>query len=636
MNAESFGDYAILKELGQSSFGFVYLAEHRFLKKKYALKILPCELFSDLDAMGRFEKDIATLATLDHPSIVKIHNISSFEGKFFVTMDPVTDSQEETMNLDRFLELRDKTLTELECEAILRQIASALDYAHQVRFADNIFLFHGGLKLSNILIGKSDKGIRAYLADFGLSRMIGQEKVLSKLCENVEEALNIDPVGIDDEKPWNQLRSFLKNYSFLSPEQKSVGGLGTVDYKCDIYSFGVIAYFMVTQRFPEGCFALPSQCRPEYKLNWDHLIYRCLQSEAEKRPSNLIQTMEEVLMKDIAEKVAWKEMEQSVENTMQMSFEFSQAQEASQNTGQTIEEKEFVFTSSQSGLLGDLKPVLQPCEIKRPQYEPDPGAIFQREMSVSRYEPKKVEIKEVEPIHSEMVVIKGGTYSRGSNNGARDEMPKHQVSVPSFAMDVHPVTNEQFVRFLLAMGGEKDSNNNDIIRLRDSRIKRSGGKLIIESGYNKHPVVGVTWYGAVAYAKWVGKRLPSEAEWEIAACGGLENSLFPSGESIERSQANFFSADTTLVMSYPPNGYGLYDVPGNVYEWCLDWYAYNYYDTSIQEPDNPKGPPQGVYRVLRGGCWKSLREDLRCSHRHRNNPGAVNGTYGFRCATDVS
>ncbi len=214
-------------------------------------------------------------------------------------------------------------------------------------------------------------------------------------------------------------------------------------------------------------------------------------------------------------------------------------------------------------------------------------------------------------------------------------MPRHSVHLNSYAIDIHPVTNEQFVRFLEVMGGEKDHNKNDIIRLRESRIKRSGGKLLVESGYTKHPVVGVTWYGAVAYAKWVGKRLPTEAEWEVAANGGLEDCIFPTGKNIERSQANFFSSDTTAVMSYAPNNYGIYDLAGNVYEWCQDWYDYHYYDHSLQEPDDPKGPAQGVYRILRGGCWKSLKEDLRCAHRHRNNPGTVNGTYGFRCAADV-
>ena len=130
------------------------------------------------------------------------------------------------------------------------------------------------------------------------------------------------------------------------------------------------------------------------------------------------------------------------------------------------------------------------------------------------------------------------------------------------------------------------------------------------------------------------KRLPTEAEWEIAASNG-EESIYPTGPSIERVHANFFSADTTPVMSYPPNKFELYDMVGNVYEWCQDWYDYNYYEVAMQRPDNPKGPLQGVYRVLRGGCWKSLKDDLRCSHRHRNNPGVVNRTYGFRCAADV-
>lgn len=235
-----------------------------------------------------------------------------------------------------------------------------------------------------------------------------------------------------------------------------------------------------------------------------------------------------------------------------------------------------------------------------------------------------------------MIAIQGGRYLRGSNDGSRDEMPRHAVIIGDFAIDVHPVTNEQFVRFLKTMHGEKDEQNNDVIRLKESRIKRVGGKLLIEPGYNRHPVVGVTWYGTLAYCKWTGKRLPTEAEWEVAARGGFEEATYPSGEEIEKSQANFFNSDTTVVMSYPPNPYGLFDMAGNVYEWCQDWYAYNTYELTASEPMYPQGPPQGVYRVLRGGCWKSLKEDLRCAHRHRNNPGAVNRTYGFRCASDLN
>jgi formylglycine-generating enzyme required for sulfatase activity len=303
---------------------------------------------------------------------------------------------------------------------------------------------------------------------------------------------------------------------------------------------------------------------------------------------------------------------------------------------QLLGELEHHLPEAEPEKILSLKPVLKPGEIQRPEYEADPGAIFKMETVVAPYQPVVEEKKEIDPLHTEMVIIPGGGYERGSNKGGRDEMPRHQISLDAFAIDIHPVTNEQFVQFLEAMGGEKDHNNNDIIRLRESRIKRHTGKLSIESGYARHPVVGVTYYGAVAYAKWIGKRLPTEVEWEIAACAGIEEFIYPTGKDIDRTQANFFSSDTTPVASYPPNNYGLYDMAGNVYQWCLDWYDYHYYNLSMQEPHNPKGPLQGVYRVLRGGCWKSLKEDLRCSHRHRNNPGTMNGTYGFRCATDVA
>lgn len=592
---EQLGDYTVLKKLGQGPFGDVYLAEHRFIKRSFALKVLPEEICSNPIFMRRFEAEVAEIAALDHPNIAKIHNVSSAEGRFFIVMDPHVDSLGETMHLERYLSLKGRHLNEEDWLELLNQAASALDYAHESG------VFHGSLKLTNILVAPAEKGVRLLLSDFGLVRLIGEKIYLLKLTEQLAKGFPSS--------------HFTHSYAFLAPEQKALEP--ELSPKTDAFAFGVLAYYTLFRKIPEGCFDLPSRSLPEATQNWDLLINRCLQNNPNVRPQKLLQAIQEYLHAPKAilkEMLSVAEVEPKVESGLQMAFELE---------------------STPTPSIEPLKPVLRPQEIARPEYEPDPAAIFQRDTHVSHYTPSKVEVSEIEPLLTEMVVVPGGTYLRGSSEGARDEMPRHAVKLTSFALDVHPVSNEQFVRFVQAMGGEKDHNNNDIIRLRDSRIKRSNGKLIIESGYAKHPVVGVTWYGAVAYAKWIGKRLPTEAEWEAAASAGRDT-IYPTGSEIERSQANFFSSDTTPVMSYPPNPFGLYDMAGNVYEWCQDWYAYNFYDASVVEPDNPLGPPQGVYRVLRGGCWKSLKEDLRSSHRHRNNPGAMNGTYGFRCATDVS
>jgi formylglycine-generating enzyme required for sulfatase activity len=594
MDRESIGDYAIVKEIGRGSLGSVYLAEHRFLKKPFALKVLPEELASDSGFVKRFEEEVEALVALEHPHIVKTHTVSHADGVFFLVTDCVTDAVGETTNLARYLGARPARLPEEDLVKMVHQVASALDYAHS-KTRGGEPMAHCCVKLNNVLMGV--RGV--LLSDFGLSRVIGPAAVLSRTYRVAAEQLGVSPAGeayCSASSEQSQLAklhlSFLQNYAFLAPEQKIAQA--AAGRQADVFAFGVLVYYMIARRFPEGCFEMPSQVAPAYQLNWDMLVHRCLQADPKRRPESLQGALEELL-------ACGTEPLPIVRQTEEVP-----------------------------------KPVLRPQEIVRPEYEPDPAAIFQVETTIARYQPTPSDSQDVEPLLTEMVVMRGGSFFRGSNHGGRDEMPRHEISLESFAIDVHPVTNEQFVRFLEAMGGEKDVHNNDIIRLRESRIKRSAGKLHIESGYARHPVVGVTWYGAVAYAKWVGKRLPTEAEWEVAACGGAEERLYPTGQAIERSQANFFSSDTTAVMSYPPNGVGLYDMAGNVYEWCQDWYGYHYYNNSMQEPNNPRGPHQGVYRVLRGGCWKSLKEDLRCSHRHRNNPGTMNGTYGFRCAADVS
>lgn len=631
------GDYQLIKQIGQGTLGTVFLAEHRFMKKQYIVKILPEELSSDRSFIQRFEEEIGILSTLEHPHIVKVHYVSFAQGQYFLVMDCIVDDLGETTNLAQYMQAHRHQLEEEEIFQFLSQIGEALSFAHSKKIGNSKEIVHRNIKLNNILVGQGTKGnIHLYLSDFGLSRIIGTGAILTRMYKNIAEALAISSMTtasktgqerypnppLDLQKITPLHSSFLQTFAFLAPEQKRLDSHHQVDAKADMYAFGVLAYYLLMGEYPEGFFEMPSTQKKELQLQWDSLICACLKRDPNQRPDCLISCLNAVRKKSDQYFI-----EESIDCTEDHLYTGNSSSHLIQSMQKVIGQPDSDSNS--------LRPIIHVAQLERPKSDPDPASIFNIDTTVKHYQPERKEIQNILPILTDMVVIKGGVFYRGSNEGNRDEMPRHAITLNSFAIDIHPVTNEQFVRFLEAMGGEKDNNHHDIIRMKESRIKRSGGKLSIESGYTKHPVVGITWYGAIAYAKWIGKRLLTEAEWEVASRGGLENALYPTGDDIEKSQANFFSSDTTAVMSYPSNGYGLYDMGGNVYEWCHDWYGYNYYELSVQEPENPKGPLQGVYRVLRGGCWKSLKEDLRCSHRHRNNPGTVNGTYGFRCAADV-
>ncbi len=590
------GDYKLLRFIGHGPLGAVWAAEHRFTKKNVALKLLPDELSSDRSFIVRFEEQVALLATLDHPSIAKIHNVSFAGGFYFLACDCVVDDHFQTINLSQYLLGRGGKLSELEIHSILKQMAQALDYAHSTT---GTVVAHLNLKPNNILIsGKTGIGEpQVKICDFGLAKIIGLGSILLRSFKGICESLGYSALAqsksihdryqagtVENARSLALLQSLRQNVAFLAPELKMFDHLENIDpVRSDIWSFGAIAYWLLSGgNYPEGYFPFEEFVTKTSPCDWNNLLKSTLARDSLKRDCGLMALLS-TRVEAIQEQSSPKKDMPHVRIYNQDSIDSKESQ----------------------NMVEDVLPMF------------DKG------------------MKGIDPISTETVLVEEGYYSRGCSHGCRDEMPRHSVRVDSFKMDAHPVTNEQFVRFIEFLGGEKDAQYHDVIRLKDSRIKRGGGKCIIERGYAKHPVVGVTWYGAVAYAKWVGKRLPSEAEWEIACCGGLENPLYPTGEQIEKSQANFFSSDTTPVMSYPPNAYGLYDMAGNVYEWCADWYDYSYYEVSQHEPDNPKGPLQGVYRVLRGGCWKSLKEDLRCAKRHRNNPGAADGTYGFRCAQDL-
>jgi formylglycine-generating enzyme required for sulfatase activity len=253
-----------------------------------------------------------------------------------------------------------------------------------------------------------------------------------------------------------------------------------------------------------------------------------------------------------------------------------------------------------------------------------------------------------------MVLIPAGEFQMGSNDGSSDEKPVHKVYTDAFYMDRCEVTNAQYAKFLSKYGKATDQSRHKLLDVgKNSLIERVGDTYVPEAGYENHPAIVVSWYGASVYAQYYGKRLPTEAEWEKAARGGLVGKKYPWGDAEpDGTQCNFADSSaygkwldskwsdkgvddgfkfTAPVGSYPPNGYGLYDMAGNVWEWCADWSGW--YSGSPEK--NPTGPTSGTCRVLRGGSWNNTPTHIRVAYRYSRDPERTTVYIGFRCARNA-
>ncbi len=229
---------------------------------------------------------------------------------------------------------------------------------------------------------------------------------------------------------------------------------------------------------------------------------------------------------------------------------------------------------------------------------------------------------------SQLILIPEGEFLMGSDDGYPSERPAHRIFVSAFYIAKNLVTNSQYRRFVLETGYA-------VPYMDDPRAEWANWDRENKSfpaGRENHPVVLVAWADAMAYCEWAGTRLATEAEWERAARGGLEGKPFPWGdEEISHELANYDNLDgTTPVGNYPPNGYGLYDMVGNAWEWVADYYDAKYYSHS--PPRDPSGPEQGSSRVLRGGSWMLFARYCRVSYRFRNSPNFRASLIGFRVA----
>ena len=246
-------------------------------------------------------------------------------------------------------------------------------------------------------------------------------------------------------------------------------------------------------------------------------------------------------------------------------------------------------------------------------------------------------------IDIEFVKIPGGSFDMGDRwgTGDSDERPVHPVKVKTFNLSKTEITVAQFRRFVQATGYLTDADTTGW------GVAWNGEQGGIVKGANwqkpgfdqeeDHPVVMVSWNDAVAFCKFTGTRLPTEAEWEYAGRNGNQNDRFPSGDSLTMTDANYKVTGlsdpfpfTSRVESFKPNRFGLFDMAGNAAEWCSDWYDPTYYEED--EKSNPRGPSSGQYHVIRGGSFMDNRDFCRSVERNAGLADDRVYTVGFRVA----
>jgi formylglycine-generating enzyme required for sulfatase activity len=281
-----------------------------------------------------------------------------------------------------------------------------------------------------------------------------------------------------------------------------------------------------------------------------------------------------------------------------------------------------------------------------------------------------------------MVRLEGGTFLMGSVDGegfpADGEGPVRPVTLRPFLLDATTVTNAQFAAFIEATGYRTEAErfgwsfvfqqfvSAEVSKTVRQAVAQTPWWWVVPGAYWRHPdgpdagvdarldhpVTHVSWRDAEAYARWAGKRLPTEAEWEYAARGGLEQASYPWGDELTpggEHRCNIWQGEfpghntgedgylgTAPADAFAPNGYGLYNMAGNVWEWCADWFSAAYHLDGPRVA--PAGPPSGTARVIRGGsylCHRSYCNRYRVAARSSSTPDSSSGNTGFRCARDA-
>jgi formylglycine-generating enzyme required for sulfatase activity len=630
---QTLGKYKIVEEIGRGGFAAVYKATDTTLNRTVALKVLAAPPPGDPTFLERFWREARTAANLKHPNIVAIYEVAEIEGRYCLAMEFLPGR-----TLAQILK-EETALTSRRVAEITQQLASALDYAHARGFV------HRDIKPSNIMI--DDEG-HVTLTDFGTVKPAEGTKLTA---------------------PWMSIGT----PEYMSPEQ--IGGL-VVKPASDIYSLGIVCYEMLSGQVPFSG-AIPHvlhahvydspQPLTELVTRIPELVAEVIHHALAKKPGDrfanagemaraltaAVEAAGEPLSETAAVKKKMETVPISEEQTPHRIRTISRPRRMVD-----VEAREEAIRRA----IAAEKERKTPTAVERPTPLPGVRKGFPRRVvtiggilfvagllvvvGIYRYSlmpgkptplpivqptqgPVAVQTKVWEKDNSVMVYVPDGEFIMGSSDSdasADSEKPLHSVKLDEFWIDKYEVTNADFAQFVEATGYQTDAEKEGL-----SKTWRDAAE-----DEDNHPVVYVSWNDAVAYCQWLGKRLPTEAEWEKAA-RGTDGKIWPWGNDWDEDKVNCKDAGpghTTAVGSYPDgtSPYGAEDMAGNVCEWVTDWYQWDYYQAALDH-NNPQGPNQGASRVVRGGSWALPQRLTRCASRFGFLPWVRRDDLGFRCAS---
>lgn len=578
------GQYLIEKMIGRGGMATVYRAHDQAGQRLVAVKVLKGKYSSSLKALARFDREFLALETLNHPNIVGVLGRGVERGLNFFILEYVDGA-----SFSRLLRYRKLTLNTRA--QILLQVASALSFAHDKG------IVHRDVKPDNVLINRTG---RAKLADFGIAQITQSHLPLTSITV---------------------VSSFMGTADYMAPEQRR--DAKSVDHRADIYAFGVMMYEAFTGKLPLGNFPPPSQVNPQLSKRMDGIILRALNQEPDQRHQSMTELREEL------------KKETSGSGLSKLKARLALVVE-------TKSWQKFVNARAFAALIVSAAVAVglfwMFSAFNQMSSTPGGGTVSDRIPDPAKGGATLVtgidqaDTSQLDGVPENMVLVQSGKFLMGTASEFSNERPERLVYLDDFYIDKYEVTNAEYKEFVDATGRKPPFV--DVFWAKPYNWHNG----TYPRGTGDHPVVLVTRDDAAAYARWAGKRLASEAEWEKAA-RGLDGRTWPWGNMWDPNKSNIkesFINSTQPVFFYEDgqSPYGCYNMAGNVTEWTADWYSENYYSRAPEK--NPPGPVRGRTRVARGGGWDSnINLYARTGYRYNLPANTKSASLGFRCAMDA-